>query len=215
MRHTPVSTNAQANVVIDHDVEDPQLTQITIYAGRGLLDESSGPVWLVGGAVEHHTLYQYFFNDASNVYAGQVQTETAYYQPNPSAPLPFPYNQAYNDPKFATYKTTPGAPLSNQSIPNADGWGIIVEKSSDLFFYGVGLYSFFNNYSTNCSSQTNGVGEVCQKQILSVDSASQDISVYNLNTVGTNKMITLDGKDIAAYGDNLNGFIDTIALFRT
>lgn len=32
--------------VADHDVEDPNLTQITIYAGRGLLIESAGPTWL-------------------------------------------------------------------------------------------------------------------------------------------------------------------------
>lgn len=59
--------------VADHDVEDPQLRQITVYAGRGLLDESrSGTVWLVGTAVEHHTLYQYQFADTQNVFAGQV-----------------------------------------------------------------------------------------------------------------------------------------------
>ncbi|TKA69626.1 hypothetical protein B0A49_04649, partial [Cryomyces minteri] len=41
--------------VADHDVEDSNLTQITVYAGRGLYDESSaGTVWLVGTAVEHH-----------------------------------------------------------------------------------------------------------------------------------------------------------------
>lgn len=34
--------------VADHDVEDPSLTQITIYAGRGLLDESAqGNLWLL------------------------------------------------------------------------------------------------------------------------------------------------------------------------
>lgn len=38
--------------VADHDIEDKSLTQITIYAGRGLLDESQGPVWMVGTSVE-------------------------------------------------------------------------------------------------------------------------------------------------------------------
>lgn len=57
----------------DHDVEDPQLRQITIYTGRGLLDESkSGPVWLVGTAVEHHVKYEYQFVNAKDVFAGQV-----------------------------------------------------------------------------------------------------------------------------------------------
>lgn len=56
----------------DHDVEDPQLRQITVYAGRGLLDESPGPVWLVGTSVEHHVKYEYQFVNAQNVFAGQV-----------------------------------------------------------------------------------------------------------------------------------------------
>jgi glucan 1,3-beta-glucosidase len=57
----------------DHDVEDPQLRQITVYTGRGLLDESrSGPVWLVGTAVEHHVKYEYQFVNTQDVFAGQV-----------------------------------------------------------------------------------------------------------------------------------------------
>lgn len=64
--------------VADHDVEDPQLRQITIYAGRGLLDESqAGTNWLIGTAVEHHTKYEYQFVNTQNVFAGQIQTETA------------------------------------------------------------------------------------------------------------------------------------------
>lgn len=38
--------------------------------------------------------------------------------------------------------------------------------------------------------------------------------MYNLNTVGTHYMITVDGEDVAFYADNLDGFVDTIALFR-
>lgn len=38
--------------VADHDIEDATLTQITVYAGRGLLDQSQGPVWMVGTGVE-------------------------------------------------------------------------------------------------------------------------------------------------------------------
>lgn len=34
----------------------------------------------VGTAVEHHSKYQYQFVNAQNVFAGQIQTETAYYQ---------------------------------------------------------------------------------------------------------------------------------------
>lgn len=46
--------------VADHDIEDPSLSQITIYAGRGLLLESQdGGNILYGTAVEHHQRYQY------------------------------------------------------------------------------------------------------------------------------------------------------------
>lgn len=79
--------------------------------------------------------------------------------------------------------------------------------------YGAGLYSFFDNYSTDCSDQGNG--EVCQNRIFSLEGSSNGVSVYNLNTVGTHEMITIDGRDVANYEDNLNGFIDTVALFRS
>ncbi|KAK5118314.1 hypothetical protein LTR62_002827 [Meristemomyces frigidus] len=195
--------------VADHDVEDPQLRQITIYAGRGLLDESSaGTFWMVGTAVEHHTLYQYQFANTKNVFAGQIQTETPYYQPNPSAPLPWPYVRSLSDPQFPAPTTTSNGVV----IPNADAWGLRIVNSQTINIYGAGLYSFFDNYSTNCSNQGNG--EVCQNRIFEV-SRSSGVSVYNLNTVGTHYMIEEDGTDVAYYGDNLDGFVDSIAVYRT
>jgi len=77
--------------------------------------------------------------------------------------------------------------------------------------YGAGLYSFFSNYDVHCSDEGNG--ETCQKRMFSVEK-SKDITVYNLNTVGTIQMVTLDGVDIATYADNGNGFVSTIALFK-
>lgn len=61
--------------VADHDL-DGSGEQLTIFAGRGLLSESQGPVWLVGTAVEHHTLYQYNLHNAASHYMGLIQTET-------------------------------------------------------------------------------------------------------------------------------------------
>lgn len=66
--------------VADHDLDDSlnNNTQITIYAGRGLLDQSvQGRVWLYGTAVEHHVKYEYQFVDTKDVFMGQIQTETA------------------------------------------------------------------------------------------------------------------------------------------
>lgn len=98
------------------------------------------------------------------------------------------------------------------TIPNADAWGLRIYRSSNILVYGAGLYSFFDNYSTTCSNQGNG--EQCQDRSFEVVSSS-GINVYNLNTVGTHEMITVDGQNVASYADNLDGFVDTIALFRT
>lgn len=169
----------------------------------------------------------------------QIQTETPYYQPNPAAPVPFPYVASYNDPMFPTDKTIEA---DGYTIPNSDAWALRIVDSSNIAIYGAGLYSFFDNYSTDCSNQ--GKGETCQSRITSIENSA--ITMYNLNTVsnlwgwnrsphstcqlcggeqhtdgflpsqvGTHYMITVDGKDVAYYKDNLDGFVDTIALFRS
>jgi len=150
--------------------------------------------------------YEYQFADTRNIVMGQIQTETAYYQPNPDATIPFPTDIALQDPIFT--------PSSNSSVNNADGWGLRIIRSNNILGYGVGLYSFFDNYSTACSAK--GAGAVCQTRIFSVegDRLSYDISIYNLNTVGATSMITRDGKDVASNEDNDSTFVDTINIFR-
>ncbi|TKX24381.1 hypothetical protein C1H76_3487 [Elsinoe australis] len=197
--------------VADHDIEDPQLRQITIYAGRGLLDESSGPVWLIGTGVEHHVLYEYQFDSARQVFAGFIQTETAYYQPNPPAPYPFPYDQRFGDPKF------PAPPAANSTnatyVPTNDGWGLRILDSSDILIYGAGHYSFFNNNNVTCSNQGNGLR--CQRAIVEISgSSNKGNSIYSLSTVGTEYQFTLEGKDMAFYLENEQNFVQTIALLR-
>ena len=210
MHITPSASNLYLENVwlwtADHDVEDANLTQITVYSGRGLYVEStSGPIWLVGTAVEHHTLYQYQFATTKNVFMGQIQTETAYYQPNPPAYLPFPAVMSINDPDFTVI-------CSNHST-NCDGYGLRILNSSSLLTYGAGLYSFFNNYNTSCSAAGNN--ETCQPRIFSLEGSLSNIAIYNLNTVGATSMINQDGVSLAGYADNVNVFPDTIALFRT
>jgi glucan 1,3-beta-glucosidase len=181
--------------VADHDADDAAVTQISVYAGRGLLVESqAGVIWMYGTAVEHHSLYQYQFANTKDIFMGQIQTETPYYQPNPNTAVPFPAVGALNDP-----------------APAASALGLRVLGSSDILIYSAGLYSFFYNYNVHCSDQGNG--EWCQPRIFSVEESS--VSLYNLNTVGTQNMIAVDGTDIASYTDNIAGFIDTIAIFRS
>ena len=135
---------------------------------------------------------------------GFIQTETPYYQPNPDAKhSPYPVVTALNDPTYAT---------SCPSSGNCDALGLRILKSSNIFTYGAGLYSFFNSYSTTCSN--SGGAENCQSQIFSVESSSS-IYIYDLSTVGTTTMITKDGSAIANYADNVNVYPDNIALFKT
>ncbi|KAL3417572.1 glucan 1,3-beta-glucosidase [Phlyctema vagabunda] len=136
---------------------------------------------------------------------GFIQTETPYYQPNPSAPTPFTVNTALNDPNFATS-------CAGKSGNCANAWGLRILNSQSIMVYGAGLYSFFNNYSTTCS---NGGGpENCQNNILSLEGTLSNINIYTLSTVGTTNMITLNGATVAVYADNVNVYPDTIALFR-
>ncbi|KAG7006511.1 glucan 1,3-beta-glucosidase [Physcia stellaris] len=193
----------------DHDLDDPsgQNTQITIYTGRGLLIESkNGPVWLVGTAVEHFALYQYQFANTMNIFAGQIQTETAYYQPNPVATIPFPPVTSLNDPVFIPF------PI-NDSGDIAEGWGLRVLNSENILIYGAGLYSFFNNYDNTCAIPTDNL--YCQARIFSIEGSSSNINIYNLNTIGAASMVDRDGNFLARAGDNVNVFPDTIALFRS
>ena len=155
--------------------------------------------------MEHHVKYQYQFVDTRNVVMGQIQTETAYYQPNPDATIPFPEDRARNDPVFT--------PSSNSSMNAADGWGLRIVRSNNLLGYGVGLYSFFINNSDACAQVS--AGQKCQTRMLSVegDRNSYDINLYNINTVGTDMMITRDGVDLASNVDNNSTFVDGINVF--
>ncbi|CAK7204380.1 hypothetical protein SEUCBS139899_007136 [Sporothrix eucalyptigena] len=189
----------------DHDMDDGANTQITIYSGRGLLLESSaGTVWLVGTASEHHQLYQYQLSGTQDVFMGQIQTETPYYQPNPVASAPFEANATYNDPDFAT--TCAG----DTSGTCAMAWGLRVVSSEDILVYGAGLYSFFSNYAQTCIP-----GRSCQSSIASLEGLTGAVNIYNLNTIGATSMVDQDGVSLASAADNVNVYPDTIALFQT
>ena len=232
----------------DHDIEDPANTQISIYTGRGLLlDSTVGSALLYGTAVEHHALYQYQFAHTKNIFAGQIQTETPYYQPNPNAANSgFVINSMLNDPDFASsggssstdssssssssISTATPIPLCSPATPmtrrttstitttsvNSSALGLRILNSTGIRIYGAGLYSFFDNYSTNCSAA--GHGENCQAEIFDIDNGGSggvsDVEVYNLNTIGSTSMVKVDGESVAAFGDNVNVFPDCIALLK-
>ncbi|KAI1399306.1 glycoside hydrolase family 55 protein [Hypoxylon fuscum] len=196
--------------VADHDVDNASLTQIKVYAGRGLLVESTvGTLWLVGTSVEHHVRYQYQFSNTQNIFAGQIQTETPYHQPNPGARQPFPLNTTIDDPNFDIL-----CPQSSSPSTCSEAWGLRVSASKNVLIYGAGLYSFFNNFSTACSAK--GASSLCQTGIVQYDSAStKTFWIYGLNTVGAYGMIYRDTTKLADYSNNVNVFPSSIIAFTS
>jgi glucan 1,3-beta-glucosidase len=87
-----------------------------------------------------------------------------------------------------------------------------VIDSSDIFIYGSGHYSFFNNYDTSCNTFENGSN--CQARMVSLEGDVSNFNIYCLNTVGTENMATRDGRDLARWQDNVNTFCANIMLFR-
>lgn len=182
----------------DHELDLPDHSQINVYTGRGVLIESQGPVWLWGTSSEHHQLYNYQVSGAQNLFMGLIQTETPYYQSNPTALVPFTPDASWNDPDFATCTTA--------SCQKA--WGLRVMNSSGMYVYGAGLYSFFENYAQSCLKN-----EDCQQNMVEVDCS--DIHLYGLSTKAAVNMITSNtGMSMVPEMDNTSNFCSTIALFE-
>jgi len=71
------------------------------------------------------------------------------------------------------------------------------------------LYSFFNNYDTQC----NAVDRLnCQSEILNVDSQSS-VGIYSLATVGTTYQLSIDSSPVIPASENGNGFSRTVTVW--
>jgi glucan 1,3-beta-glucosidase len=119
-------------------------------------------------------------------------------QNNPNAIAAYPPLSNWNDPTFSECFTS--------NCPKT--WGLRVFNSTDIFAYGAGLYSFFNNYDSGCLATTN-----CQQKMISVEE-SQGIYLYAVNTVGSQNLVSVDGVDLVPAQSNGNGFADTVAIFE-
>ncbi|KAF8310396.1 beta-1,3-glucanase [Clavulina sp. PMI_390] len=180
----------------DHDLDDSNQGQIDVYSGRGILIESANPVWLIGTASEHHTLYQYNLASAKAVFIALIQTETPYWQPTPAVPSPFTLSTTYHDPTYPSGQT--------------DAWAFYVQTSSNIYAYGVNLYSFFNNYSQTCLNTYN-----CQQSNFGIDTASTSVYVYNLNTVASAYLVYVGTTGVAPATTNLDGFTSNIGMWKS
>jgi glucan 1,3-beta-glucosidase len=187
----------------DHDLDDWNSTQIAIFTGRGMHVEGTN-TFLWASGVEHHALYQYQYNNAQNIFAGFIQTETPYYMPTPDARTqPYGRSDAFSDPDY------------NAACPAGicDAYGLRIKDSKNVMIYGGGLYSFFRNYDVSCSSADapNGARN-CQNQIFSIEGSSS-VQWFALNQVGAEQMVTIDGQDKAKWSDNLSVYSNTIGYF--
>lgn len=118
----------------------------------------------------------------------------SYFQSNPDATAVHPLNEAFNDPTYSECTT--------ESCKKS--WGLRIVDSSDIHVYGAGLYSFFENYSQNCTKTGN-----CQENMVSIEN-SHCVSLLNLNTVAVENMVHVDGVVIATGPDNINNFASTV-----
>jgi hypothetical protein len=190
--------------VADHSLEpDAHSQQIDIFNGRGVLIESTkGPVWGWGTSSEHSVLYNYQVVNASAVYLSLIQTETPYFQGNPVSTSPFTVNTQFHDPDFSVSCPSGGA---------CDrAWGLRVVDSSDVFVYGAGLYSFFDNYDQTCLET-----ESCQENMVSIEGSEGGVHLFGLSTKASTNMLTLNGKSVAVDEDNRSTFCATLAFFST
>ncbi|KAI6091191.1 glycoside hydrolase family 55 protein [Hypoxylon rubiginosum] len=188
--------------VADHELDLEDHDQLNIYNGRGVLIESRQPVWFWGTASEHSIMYNYQVSNAENVFIGIAQSETAYYQGNPVAPVGTSVLDGYFDPNFE--ESCSGANMSTC----ARTWGLRITNSSSVYVYGAGLYSFFDNYSQECVDKNN-----CQDNMISIES-STEVHLFGASTKAAVNMITIDGQSAILDKDNRNDFCAAIARFE-
>jgi len=188
--------------VADHSLEPSAKDgQIDVFNGRGVLIEGQGPVWGFGTASEHSVLYNYQFSNASNIYLALIQTETPYFQGNPIATSPFEVNAKFDDPDFKT------SCAGDTSGTCERAWGVRAVNSKDIFIYGAGLYSFFDNYNQECLKTQS-----CQANMVSLENSA--VHFVGLSTKASTNMLTVNGQSAALDKDNRNNFCATLALFQ-
>jgi glucan 1,3-beta-glucosidase len=196
--HLHIAPSAQVYIenmwgwTADHNLDAGPSEYVS--TGRGLLVEATRGTWLVGTAFEHNTLYQYNFAGAENVFVGMQQCETPYWQGIGTAymaPEPWTVNYTIYDPDFA-----------NCAAGDANcrmAWFALVQGGSNLYFYGSGFWTFFNNYG-NCQGPSGS----CQSNAIGVTNDPLPTSMYwyNLNTKSIINVIVEMGTPTATQADN-------------
>ncbi|KAH7309629.1 pectate lyase superfamily protein-domain-containing protein [Stachybotrys elegans] len=202
--------------VADHDLDDPNnanahvgpggipensMVEISVYVARGVLIESQGPLWFWGSSSEHSQLYQWQMLNARNIFMGHMQTETAYYQADPDALEPYETGSWPGDPSFDHCDGDDGICLK--------GWALRIINSSDILLYGMGFYSFFDNFRLGCAPD-----EQCQQSLIETNYAG-NLYMYNIFTKGNIEIVTPRGNLPPVWFNDTtrNGYTSNIAAY--
>lgn len=183
----------------DHELDLGDHNQINVFTGRGILIESTSPTWLWGTASEHSTLYNYQLSNAANVFMAGIQGETAYFQTNPDATVPFTAQTAYADPTFSS--------CASGDNNCKKTWGLRILNSQNVLLYGAGLYSFFENYAQDCVNTNN-----CQTNMIDIQNP-KSVYLYGINTKAAVNMISLNGVSQAVDSGNRNNFCAAVGAY--
>jgi hypothetical protein len=187
--------------VADHTVDDPvapsathTLPSVSVYGARGFLIESQHATWLYGTAAEHSTYYQYNFHNAQKIFTTVIQTETAYYQPSPKPPQPFPsaVGKLPGDPVYSGCSASKPDKFSGCDA----SWAVIMEGSANIHVAGAGTYSWFNSWTQSCLLQ-----HTCQNVLWHVDGNYDGIRLNNVITVGVPYSIDSSGTGLNSSAD--------------
>ena len=157
-----------------------------------------------GTAAEHSTLYNYQFANSKNVWMGHIQHETAYFQGNPNALLPFTPQASWNDPDFSEC-----AAELNPQLGCIRTWAIRFVSCQQIFNYGAGHYNFFNNWDSPGCLSTEG----CQERMVDFFN-STEIYLWGLSTKGSTYMMSWDHTSLVPQAVNKAGYTETILLFE-
>ncbi|KAF2172022.1 glycoside hydrolase family 55 protein [Zasmidium cellare ATCC 36951] len=188
----------------DHDLDSGNGQ--TISTGRGILVEATAGTWLHGTAFEHNTLYQYSFQNAQNVFAGMQQSETPYWQGNGSPSL---------DP--APWSSITGSPYYDPDFSNCDGgdaqcrmaWFTYINGGSNLFLYGAGFWTFFNDGQKDC--QNSGV---CQTNAVWTNDVS-NLYWYGINEHLNLNLVVNNGQVLVTQNNNPGSWGGVVAAYLT
>ena len=157
---------------------------MSVFVARGLLIESQDATWLYGTSSEHSTMYQYNFHQARNIYTTMIQTESPYYQPSPSPPVPF----------GDTLGIFPGDPVykcGNDFDGCDESWAVILNRTQDIHIGSAGTYSFFRSYSLDFVASNTA-----QKVLWLITNNYNRVRINNLITIGSRYMAVVDGTGI-------------------